>query len=242
MSNSINQSPKNGFRTKRINLNARSLATLLRSTRLKNEITIEQAEQSTCIPAKYLLALEDGKYELLPAEAYNVGYVKNYAQFLKLNVEKVLDLYREERSRTNVYASKKSTVQLNPRKMNDWQFLITPKVLAVVGTLLVFGSLITYIGLQVNKFAQPPELVITNVPFEFTSSDDLVTLQGRTAAGSVVTINQEPVTVSSSGSFSEKVQLTPGVNEIVVQSQNRAQRSTQAVIKALYRPDLARAQ
>lgn len=230
-----------GFITKKIR-RTRILSEVLRAARQKRELTLEQVEAATCIPAKYLSALENGQFDLLPAEAYNVGYVRNYAKYLKLDPENVIAMYREERTQAKVFApSAKRTVQLIPRRMSDWHFLITPKLLAFAGTLLLFGSMTAYVIVQLNRFSQPPVLEIVNSISDFTSSQDTVMLKGKTAAGSAVTINSEAISVGSDGYFTQEVQLSPGLNEIVVRSQNRAQKSTVKAIKALYNPDLAKA-
>ncbi|MDP3992920.1 MAG: helix-turn-helix domain-containing protein, partial [bacterium] len=88
----------NGFITKQLG-KRRSLGSILKTARTKAEVSLEQAESATKIPQKYLDALETGQYNRLPAEAYNLGYVRCYAEFLKLNPDKIISAYKEERSR-----------------------------------------------------------------------------------------------------------------------------------------------
>jgi cytoskeleton protein RodZ len=78
-----------GFVTKKISHRTRTLGSVLKSARAKAEVTLEQVEAQTRIAAKYLRALEEGRYEDLPADAYNVGFVRGYAGFLKLPVDKI---------------------------------------------------------------------------------------------------------------------------------------------------------
>lgn len=228
-----------GFVTKKISKGrSRSLCSILRSARTKASLSLEQVEQQTHIPAKHLQALEQGAYHLLPAEAYNIGFVRRYAEVLKLDPEKIISQYREERSKHR-FVDSTDSVQLRPRKLGDWNFLITPKLIAAVGMILLFGGIASYIYVQVRKFAEPPQLVM-NVPTEFTSNRDTVTINGRTNEGVIVSMNTEPITVGSSGDFSQEVQLSPGLNQIVVMARNRAQKESRTTVKVLYKQDVAK--
>ncbi|MEX2361915.1 MAG: helix-turn-helix domain-containing protein [Patescibacteria group bacterium] len=227
--------------TKKIGGKKRSLGAILKTARTKANFTIEQAEEQTKVSAKYLLALEGGRYDQMPAEAYNIGYVRCYAEFLKLNPERVVQLYRLERSERSMSLVGSNTTQLRPRRVGDWNFLVTPKLLSIVGMLAIFGGISGYIIFQVRKFAEPPMLEITNVPTEFTSNKDTVVLAGRTSEGAVVSMNSESIFVSAAGDFSQDVQLSPGINQIVVQSTNRADKESRLTVKVLYKQDLAKA-
>ena len=213
----------------------------MKTARSKAGLTIEEAEKQTKIAVKYLLALENGRYNKMPAEAYNIGYVRCYAEFLKLKPEKIIQLYKLERSNQHLKPNTASP-QLMPKRLGDWSFLVTPKLLGVVGMLAVFGVISGYIVFQVRKFAEPPILEITNVPSEFTSNKDVVLLEGRTAEGAILSMNSEPIFVSSTGNFSQDVQLSPGLNQILIQARNRADNESRLTIKILYQQDLAKAQ
>lgn len=225
-----------GFST-RVNRH-RSLGSILKGARAKLGLSLDEAQELTRVPARYLQALEEGQYDVLPAEAYNIGFVRSYAEALHLKPSKVIASYKEERSEMRIGGGSAS---FGFRRVSDWQFLVTPKLLGAVGMVLLFGSVIFYIGVQVKQFAEPPQLVITNVPSEFTSAKDLVKLVGSSTVGSTVLINGEPILVSSDGSFAQDVRLTPGVNEITVLAKNRIDKVSERTVKVLYSADLAKA-
>lgn len=227
-----------GFITKKITKPTKKLGSILRASRTKKELTLEEVEKSTKICLKYLEALESGKYEDLPADAYNIGFVRLYASFLKLNPDLILTMYREERSSYRLNPQEK--IQFAPKKAREWAFLVTPTMLAVVGTLLLFGSLVGYIAFQLNKFAQPPVITITNSPSEFTTTKDLISIKGNASGGSIVKMNSEPINVTSNGDFSQEVQLSPGLNVFNISARNRAEKESYSVVKVLYHPDLAK--
>ncbi len=229
-----------GFVTKKIqSTKSRSLGSILRSARTKANLSLEEAEVRTRVRLKYLEALEAGAYGHLPAEAYNIGFVRSYAEILKLNPEKVLRMYREERSQKHLLPEK--DVNLAPVKAHDWTFLITPKVLGIGGAVLMLGGIVAYIAVQLNHFTQPPTITLSSASSEFTSDKDTVNLKGVATEGSVVFMNNEPILVSPSGHFTQDVQLSPGVNEVVVAAKSRAGKQSQKSVKILFNPNLAKA-
>ncbi len=230
-----------GFVTKKIGNRKRSLGSILKAARTKSGYSLEQAEAQTKIAAKHLLALEEGRYDHMPAEAYNIGYVRTYAEFLKLNPERIVQLYRLERSDQRLRPATANVYHLRPARVGDWSFLVTPKLLGVIGMLAVFGGISGYIIYQVRKFAEPPMLEVTNVPTEFTSSRDTVTLEGVTTQGAIVSMNAEPIFVSVDGKFSQDVQLAPGLNQITIQAKNRVDKESRLMVQVLYKQDVAQA-
>jgi len=94
----------------------------------------------------------------------------------------------------------------------------------------------------VKKFAEPPALEVTSVPAEFTSEEDQVVIAGQTSNGAILTVNSEPIFVSPDGEFNQKVQHNPGINEIVLQARNRADKVSRETIKVLYNQNLAKVQ
>src|SRR5256884_7630275 len=69
------------------------IGTSLREARLRKQVDIVQAEQGTKIRAKYLRALEDEHFELLPAETYVKGFLRTYAEYLGLDGQLYVDEY-----------------------------------------------------------------------------------------------------------------------------------------------------
>ena len=185
------------------------------------------------------MALETGCYDCLPAEAYNLGYVRCYAEFLHLNSDRIITAYKAERA-TQRHQNDSSSVSFSPKKARDWQFLITPKLLGIVGLVVLFGGIGLYIANELNKFTAVPSLEVTSVPAEFTSDKDQIVLEGNTSGGAILTVNTEPVFVTADGHFSQSVQLNPGVNEIVLQAKTRSEKIALKTVKVLYNPNLAK--
>src|SRR2546430_1412389 len=69
------------------------IGTSLREARLRKQVDIVQAEQGTKIRAKYIRALEDEQFELLPAQTYVKGFLRTYAETLGLDGQLYVDEY-----------------------------------------------------------------------------------------------------------------------------------------------------
>ncbi|MFP4313255.1 MAG: helix-turn-helix domain-containing protein [Alphaproteobacteria bacterium] len=58
--------------------------------------TLEQVEASLRIRAMQLHALEEGRVDQLPGKAYALGFVRSYAEYLGLDGEKMVQLYKAQ--------------------------------------------------------------------------------------------------------------------------------------------------
>lgn len=72
------------------------LGVLLRNARQKQQITVDQVSTATRIKPVFLEALEEGDYHLLPGPAYIIGFLRNYAQFLGLQPDEIVQEYYAE--------------------------------------------------------------------------------------------------------------------------------------------------
>lgn len=68
----------------------------LRQAREKKRLSIKDVERGTSIRALYIEAIEKGDFQTLPGAVYAKGFVRNYANFLKLDAESCLRQYVEE--------------------------------------------------------------------------------------------------------------------------------------------------
>src|SRR5215468_2030225 len=72
---------------------AQVLGSELRAAREARDLTLEQAEQQTRIRSKYLEALEEGNYSVLPSAVQTRGFLRNYARFLNLDADLIVARY-----------------------------------------------------------------------------------------------------------------------------------------------------
>jgi cytoskeletal protein RodZ len=71
-----------------------SLGEKLKSTRESKEYTLDYVSRDTNIASRYLEALEREDFSVFPGEAYALGFLRNYGEYLGLQGEDLLSLYR----------------------------------------------------------------------------------------------------------------------------------------------------
>jgi len=68
---------------------------LLRGEREKKGLSIKEIENAISIRSFYINAIEEGNYNLVPGEVYLKGFIRNYSNYLGLNGQEIVDLYRQ---------------------------------------------------------------------------------------------------------------------------------------------------
>jgi cytoskeletal protein RodZ len=66
----------------------------LRNARELKRLTIKDVMKETNISTKYLEALEDEEFDKIPGEPYLLGFLRNYAEFLKLDGDEIVQSYK----------------------------------------------------------------------------------------------------------------------------------------------------
>ena len=66
----------------------------LREARMRQRIDISEVESETKIRAKYLRALENEEWDLLPGPTYVKSFLRTYAEALDLDAKLLVDEYK----------------------------------------------------------------------------------------------------------------------------------------------------
>ncbi|MBD3329261.1 hypothetical protein GF357_02090 [Candidatus Dojkabacteria bacterium] len=215
--------------------------------REKRGFSLEQISEATKIPIDQLKAIEEDNYGDEDTQVFLRGFIKNYSDYLKLDTDKILAIYRRtlatqsEPDRKPLQKTKKkrqpapspatssdseaSTIQARPapqkstkRKTAKKNFSITPQKIITALVGILIIVVITYIAIQYNKFKQPPQLEITSPENNVTVEADTTEVVGKTDPGSVVEINGETIQTDSEGNFQVKVKLAQGSNAIIIKA------------------------
>src|SRR3984885_2675729 len=75
------------------------IGTTLREARIRARIDINEVEARTKIRAKYLRAIENEEWDLLPGDVYARSFLRTYGDFLGLDTRQLLDDYRRQYDR-----------------------------------------------------------------------------------------------------------------------------------------------
>jgi cytoskeleton protein RodZ len=71
------------------------VGTILREARNRRKVELSEVEAATRIRFRYLRAIEDEEWDVLPGGVYTRGFVRTYASFLGLDGERLVGDYRE---------------------------------------------------------------------------------------------------------------------------------------------------
>jgi cytoskeletal protein RodZ len=110
---------------------------ILRDARVQKGWNITQAEDITKIRVRYLEALEEENYRVLPGSTYVKGFLRTYAKHLGLDSEEIISLYKS--SEVVEDQPKINSVINTPKKRPQW---LRPALFALTGLLtlaLVIG-------------------------------------------------------------------------------------------------------
>jgi cytoskeleton protein RodZ len=194
------------------------LGEVLRTAREGKGVDLARVERDTKIRERYLSALERGEYRDLPGPVYTKGFLRNYAAYLGLDPEYLIDLYRIE---SGAAAGERPARTASPPRpltaRRTRAFVVTPgAVVAAILTILV-GGFVAYLGFEFVNFARTPELRITDPPSNVNAHTELeITVRGVTepnASVRVSNLSENPtVTADAEGNFVVTVTLLPGSN------------------------------
>jgi hypothetical protein len=110
----------------------------LREARVRQGLELPQVELATKIRAKYLRALEDEQFEVLPSGTYIKGFMRSYAEFLGLDGQ----LYVDEYNSRHVVDSFDDTSQRRPRVRPERSIERKVVLLALAGIAAVTALVI----------------------------------------------------------------------------------------------------
>jgi len=200
----------------------------LRETRVRKGLTIKDVEAATKIRAKYLEALEEDDFEVLPGPTYAKAFLRTYATYLKLDADDLVDSYsrshsprRDEtggaRGETVRHSQSRSMAERQKRKTRR-----TQRGLALLGVLAVIAVvLLVWLGSDWGR-----QSVATIDPESLTSlgSNTSVTQSGATTSsvppgGSTTTVS---VPVTSGENIEMVVNVTQDSCWLVVHEDSEA--------------------
>ena len=119
----------------------------VREARESQGISISQAAVETRILQRYLVALEDGDHQHLPGDVYARGFIRNYADYLGLPAEELIEQYRRERGMSEPIRVVPVTTSPRMRGLMVPSFFgVFFVVLVLVGASYLLLSTLNYVG------------------------------------------------------------------------------------------------
>lgn len=131
--------------------NKNTAGELLKQGRLRQRLSVGECAKRTHIAPRFIEALEDEKWDVLPSESHRLGFLRLYSRFLGVSTDEVMTLYKKrlESVAPDAASATPSTPapQLpkraeQPRRIRatprlGWAPSSIPQLIALAGLLLV---------------------------------------------------------------------------------------------------------
>jgi cytoskeletal protein RodZ len=152
----------------------------LRETRMRARIDVSEIEAQTKIRAKYLRALENEEWDLLPGPTFVRSFLRTYAQALGLDDKGLVDEYRRLYEQPSDLEHQPPVMASRPRRLRPAAVTAKPSrgyaiAVATIGLLIV----LLIVGLLSQKKGSSPRLGSTS-----SSHTGVARRHGTTAGGS----------------------------------------------------------
>lgn len=126
----------------------KSLSDVLIKKREEKNLTVEQVAFETNISKKYIHALESEDFDVFPAEAYLLGFLRNYSEFLDLEYDSIYSEYkncllRDEPTPLDELVGNKKSFEVKP-----WMIIVP-----VIAIILAVGvpPLIKFVSTSIEN-------------------------------------------------------------------------------------------
>ena len=136
------------------------IGAMLKEMRQQKGLKLIDVSKKLCIRKCYLEAIEESNYAEIPAFPYGNGFIRSYANFLGLNGENIVELYKEETS---------STKQKNMNVLEPQPEATMPNIHHIIISLLAI--VLIYVGwLFFNQ--QSDEVTTDSVENKYTEESN----------------------------------------------------------------------
>jgi cytoskeletal protein RodZ len=184
-----------------------SLGEKLKTAREKRGLNFDQISREPNIAGRYLESLEVEDFSVFPGEPYAIGFLRNYSEYLGLNVQEQLSLYR--------------ALKIQEQPVPVEQLLKSPSPLPRI--LLILAIVLAALGITgggIYLFLNRPRELVSQTPVSRAAAEIVMnadSLERRLYPGDSVLVplgsNQYKIELSNLG---EALTLTTPTGELVL--------------------------
>ena len=195
----------------------KTVGSILKKAREERGLSHKEVFQIIKIHPRFLEALEKSDWDVFSSGVHAKGFLKNYAEYLGLNLEEVSAFFRRE------YDEKKNNKKIKGtiRPLSAPRLVVTPGVVLATATAVFVTLFFGYIIYQYRSFAGAPILIIDQPQTDLTVSDSLLNVVGRTDPDASVSLNGQELGTGEKGTFSAHITLAEGVNTLNFIAKNK---------------------
>ncbi|MDQ6816326.1 MAG: helix-turn-helix domain-containing protein [Actinomycetota bacterium] len=130
------------------------IGTTLREARMRARIDISEVEASTKIRAKYLRAIENEEWDLLPGPVYARSFLRTYGDYLGLDSRMLIDEFKQQYERPTDHELRPIASRSRERERHRRGTLLPPW--ALIGVVLVAVAAALFIVGTFNPSSNRP--------------------------------------------------------------------------------------
>lgn len=193
----------------------------LKEAREQKGISLDRISARTKIDKRYLHALEECRFEDLPeAVIYQKNFIKRYLETIGVNpAPYIAQFLMEERpDKPTVVHPKKNIRRL---RFHNIPLFVRYAIMASI----IFGFF-GYIAFQVANILEPPQLIIHAPQNGLVTGRTSIDITGQTNPEVRVTVNGKEIMNNDRGEFEETIDLSPGINELMVSAEKKHGKTT----------------
>jgi cytoskeleton protein RodZ len=154
----------------------------LREARMRRKVDVVEVEGETKIRARYIRALEEEEFDLLPGPTYVKSFLRTYAEYLGLDAKLLVEEYKQRYERPTPQELTPFSTNLGSRRERRRARgpLISPGVIVGVCIVALIGALAA-IGLLWGDDQGRPSAATTPTPTSTTTTSKRTTAAARRA-------------------------------------------------------------
>jgi len=191
---------------------------ILKSQRIKKNLSLNEISKKIKIKEKYLIALENNNWNFFESPVYIEGLIKNYARFLGLNYKKILPFFYRD------YEGEEKITFRKP--ISEKYFALGVKKVFAILMISIFFVFILYFAYQIKIFLTPPKIVILSPKKDVFDNEKLIKIVAKTEKETTVTIFGEKIYPNEEGVFEYNFPLNNGKNELIIEVEGANGRKT----------------
>ncbi|WP_405102058.1 helix-turn-helix domain-containing protein [Oceanobacillus sp. FSL H7-0719] len=148
----------------------------LKEARLAKGLSLDSLQDTTKIQKRYLVAIEEGNFNILPGKFYARAFIKEYANAVGIDPNELLEEHKEEIPKSEEESEIQYTRVERSRKENSNDrsgavFSVLPKIIVILLIIGIIGAAIWFIS-QSNSSDEPTEIEDSEGPVVIKNPDD----------------------------------------------------------------------
>ena len=189
----------------------------LREARTRQGLSIHDAEEATKIRTRYLQALEEEDFEVIPGSTFVMGFMRTYASYLGLDADMLVEEYRNRYDPRYLDAHRLPTTRVRTRSARPPSSRSNYVVVAILALIIIL--VLAWIGWG-NRTKSPATMETPSTTT--TRSVSTTTLSGAAVTDATTAVTTTATTGEGAGDASEGDNHAQDQGEltVVVEAQN----------------------